>query len=728
MASVPYYPGKHDALAVEESPSAGDGVSSRVERPTTPTSSVSVARLPLSALRVTLDQGSAQARWSVDPDGVAGRALIQSAASVVTIPLRLAGAIQFSARLRLLPHDWRDGAGTLRAWVAVTEPDGAERTLWSGSLMTAALHEGKPNGLAVTCEVPATSTALKLGIGPRSSGTGQLIARAAWIDAEVADPAGGVPPGLAPSPQSASAPHSPAPSDKPLISVLTPVHNPPVDILEEAIASVRAQSFTAWELCLVDDGSNNPEVIASLERHAASDCRIHLERHEAAGGISAATNTALALATGEYIALLDHDDTLTPDALERVADQIAAQPDLDMIYSDEDTVLDGRPIWLHLKPDWSPDTLQTNCYTCHLGVYRRALVSEIGGFRSEFDGSQDHDMILRLVERTDRIAHVPWILYHWRVHPGSTAGGEVKPYAYVAARNAIASHLERCGIEAEVGYGPPGLYRVAHRVDPQLNVALVLAVDDPRGLDEAARSWASQPHPTWSIMLAAPAHALAACADALRAADIAESRVKAVAIKPEWDYPTALAAATAAAAADYLLIMQNPLVGLTHDWLTRLLGYSSQPEIAAAGPIVLGRDGRIAEAGIALPEGVPLHLLYGDRSSMDNLFGYGTSVYNVSAVSGVLATSRETYEELGGLDPRLEELALIDYCLRATDAGQRVVIVPDARVRATGRDTTVNDLPTVWRLRERWAQTHTRDAYYNPNYRADRGDFEPIRG
>ena len=374
MASVPCYPRKHDALAVEESPTAGDGVASRVERPTTPTSSVSVARLPLSALRVTLDQGSAQARWSVDPDGVAGRALIQSAASVVTIPLRLAGAIEFSARLRLLPHDWRDGAGTLRAWVAVTEPDGAERTLWSGSLMTAGLHEGKPNGLAVTCEVSATSTALKLGIGPRSSGTGQLIARAAWIDPEVADPAGGVAPGLAPSPQSASAPHSQAPSDKPLISVLTPVHNPPVDMLEEAIASVRAQSFTAWELCLIDDGSTNPEVIAALERHAASDRRIHLERHEAAGGISAATNTALALATGEYIALLDHDDTLTPDALERVADQIAAQPDLDMIYSDEDTVLDGRPIWLHLKPDWSPDTLDTNCYTCHLGVYRRALV------------------------------------------------------------------------------------------------------------------------------------------------------------------------------------------------------------------------------------------------------------------------------------------------------------------------------------------------------------------
>ena len=143
--------------------------------------------------------------------------------------------------------------------------------------------------------------------------------------------------------------------------------------------------------------------------------------------------------------------------------------------------MDGRQIWLHLKPGWSPDTLRTNGYTCHLGVYRRALVSEIGGFRSEFDGSQDVDMILRLVERTDRIAHIPQILYHWRVHASSTAGGDAKPYAYVAARNAIAGHLERCGIEAEVGYGPPGLYRVAHRVDPHQSIALVLAVEDPQG-------------------------------------------------------------------------------------------------------------------------------------------------------------------------------------------------------------------------------------------------------
>ena len=498
-------------------------------------------------------------------------------------------------------------------------------------------------------------------------------------------------------------------------------------MLEEAIASVCSQTFTDWELCLVDDGSTSPDVIAALRRHAASDPRIHLRRRQTAGGISAATNAALELATGQYIALLDHDDTLAPDALRRVADQLAAQPDLDMIYSDEDIVMDGRQIWLHLKPGWSPDTLRTNGYTCHLGVYRRALVSEIGGFRSDFDGSQDVDMILRLVERTDRIAHIPHILYHWRVHTGSTAGGDAKPYAYVAARNAIAAHLERCGIDAEVGYGPPGLYRVAHRVDPLQSIALVVAVEDQRGLEEAARSWASQPHPTWTVVLAAPEQSLVACADALRAAGLADSQVSTVVTQTGWDRTTALAAAADAATADHLLLMQTPAAGLTHDWLTRLIGYSNQPQIAAAGPIVLGADGRISQAGIALPEGIPLHLLHGERSSMDNFFGYGTSVYNVTAVSGLLLTRGDIFRDLGGLNPQFGDLALIDYCVRATDTGRRVVIVPDARLRTTGPDATANDLPAIWRLRQSWAQTHTRDPYYNPNYRTDRGDFEPIR-
>ena len=682
-------------------------------------------RVPLAALRAALDQGSAQTSWSLNPDGVLGRALLMQAGATFTVPLRLANEVVFSARAMLLPHDWRDGPDAVRVSVATTQLDGRRRELWSRALRSSASW-GTPRGQQIACELAESTVALHLSVEP---GRHQYrpVARAIWLEPVIIDRM--APPRLGvPDAKSASAAHEPSlASTSPLISVLTPVHDPPLEMLEEAIASVRGQTFADWELCLVDDGSTKPEIIAALEHHAAADPRIHLRRRDQAGGISTATNTALELATGQYIALLDHDDTLTTDALQQVADQIAAQPDLDMIYSDEDILLDGRTIWVHLKPGWSPDTLRTNGYTCHLGVYRRALVTDIGGFRSEFNGSQDVDMILRLVERTDRIAHIPRILYHWRAHASSTAGGDAKPYAYVAARNAIAAHLERTGLDAEVGYGPPGLYRVAYRVDPTTSVDLVLAVDSDHGLFQASSSWLSQPHPTWRVLLAVPSPALEAATAALTAAGLTKDRIGVIPTNPGQDLTSALADAASTATAEHLVLMQVPAMGLTYDWLTRLIGYTQQSNIAGAGPVVLAPDGRIQHGGVAMPEGIPLHLLHGARSSMDNFFGYGTSVYNVSAVSGVLATPRDTYRRLGGLRPQFGDLALVDYCLRARDMDDRIVIVPDARLRATGPDCTTNDLPTIWRIRQGWARTHTHDPYYNANYRTDRGDFEPVR-
>jgi O-antigen biosynthesis protein len=688
-------------------------------------------QIPLSALRMRLTNGSVGARWSVNPDGLIGRALVIPAPSAVSFPVTPSGEASLHARAMLLPHDWRDGRGELRASVTVAHRDGSRREAWAGMVRSAS-RRGHPRGLEVTCRLPRSATEVRLCVEAGGHAPG-AVARAVWLEPLLRDPdAPGCTLGPSPGeqngqpsdlPAAADRPHPAVRSAPPLISVLVPVHDPPLHMLEEAIASVVQQTFSNWELCLVDDGSTNPQVTAALQRHAATDPRIHLTRRDTPGGISTATNAALELATGEYIALLDHDDTLTPDALQTVADRIAAQPDLDMLYSDEDILLDGRQIWVHLKPGWSPDTLRTNGYTCHLGVYRRSQVGEIGGFRTEFNGSQDVDMILRLVERTDRIAHIPRILYHWRAHANSTAGGDAKPYAYVAARNAIASHLERSGLEAEVGYGPPGLYRVTHRVDRSTSVDLVLSVDNELGVAEAAASWLDQPHPSWNVVITAPAAALDSTTAALTQAGIPESRITAIPAAPGTSPADALAAAATAATSQHLLLMQSPAMGLTHDWLTRLIGYSNQPHIAAAGPIVLAPDGRIQQAGIAIPEGIPLHLLYGTRSSMDDFFGFGTSVYNVSAVSGVLVTPRDTYQQLGGLDPQFKDLALIHYCLRATDHHQRIVIVPDARLRTTGPDPARNDLPTIWQLRHTWARTHTHDPYYNPNYRTDRGDF-----
>jgi hypothetical protein len=363
-------------------------------------------------------------------------------------------------------------------------------------------------------------------------------------------------------------------------------------------------------------------------------------------------------------------------------------------------------------------------YTCHLGVYRRTLAVHLDGFETRFDGCQDYDFVLRLMDRSDQIAHIPRILYHWRAHAASTAGGDqAKPYAYLAQPGAIFEHLQRRNIDASVHFGPfPGLHRVVHRVSPLTSADLVLAVDDEHGLADAAASWLTQTHPTWNVVLAAPAAALEAIVTALITAGLPDSRITTIATSPGETPATALAAAADAATAEHLLLMQTPALGLTHDWLTRLLGYSHQPQIAAAGPILLAPDGRIQQAGIAIPHGIPLHLHHGSRAT-----AAPPVVYNLTAVSGVLATPRGTYDQLGGLQPQHKDLALIDYCLRAGDTGQRTVIVPDARLRATVPDTTTNDLPAIWHLRHTWAQTHTHDPYYNPNYRTDRGDFEPIR-
>jgi len=678
-------------------------------------------RLPLSVLCPVLEPASSRAQWSIDPDRVPGRALGMNSGAVYTVPLALDCAVRFDARAMLLPHDWVNGLGAVVATVAVTTGSGSSHTLWQGELRAG--DRGRPSGLALDVTVPADSRSLRLSVnGPARPGHRQ-VTRAIWVQPTLHDPsAQPTPPDLSErSPEILSRSASPARAaggGSPLISVLTPVHDPPAAMLEEAIGSVLAQRGADWELCLVDDGCRDPQIKAALKRYADQDARITLVEHGRARGIAAATNTLLGIATGCYIALLDHDDTLAPDALAQISDRIDAEPDLDMLYSDEDTVLDGKRVWAHLKPAWSPDTMRTNGYTCHLGVYRRELVQEIGGFRDEFNGSQDVDMILRLMERTDRIAHVPKILYHWRAHGGSTAGGDAKPYAYVAARRAIAGHVERLGLPADIGYGPPGLYRLAHRVDPALTVEIVLACDEPESLRRAALGWTAQPHHAWRIVIATRNHA--AIAQALHAAGIPDDRITMIDAHP--DPATALHDAARHATAEHLLLMQAPALGLTHAWLTRLLGYSHQPGVAAAGPVILAPDGRIQQAGVALPEGIPLYLLNDTRSSMDDFFGYGTSVYNVSAVSGVLATPRPTYERLGGLRPEYRGLAPIEYCLRAGREAGRTVIVPDARMRVDA--PVINDLPAIRRLRDEWATTYGRDPYYNPGFRTDRGSFE----
>ena len=269
---------------------------------------------------------------------------------------------------------------------------------------------------------------------------------------------------------------------RPLISVIMPTYNTPELYLREAIDSVLAQVYDRFELCIADDASTAPHVRAILEEYAAMDDRIKLVFRPENGHIAHASNSALALASGEFVALFDHDDVLTPDALFENVRVLNAHRDADMIYSDEDKVDDkGHRSNPYFKPDWSPDTFLSRNYVSHLGVYRRSLVLEVGAFRPGFEGSQDYDLVLRIVERTSRIYHIPRVLYHWRIHAASVASGVgVKNYAYDAAMNAIAEAMHRRSEPGRVEMlkDDPGNYVVRYDLKRDWKVSIIIPTRD----------------------------------------------------------------------------------------------------------------------------------------------------------------------------------------------------------------------------------------------------------
>jgi glycosyl transferase family 2 len=643
---------------------------------------VAAATVPLTALRADLDRGwPPGTRWvGAGEPGVAK--LVQAAGTIVSLPLRSKQPL----RLRGTAALTHPAAGLAGSRLRVSVRDGAgERQLWSGRQRRLGSRT-LPASLRLEAELSVTGEA-ELVFATEGTAAGEAI----WSGLAL-EPVAGAPEAV---PHRGPAPIAPAQpgaqgngdagrcGDGPLFSVLTPVHDPPLDVLEETVASVRAQTFADWELCLLDDGSQDPDVRVALERFAAADPRIHLRRHERAGGIAAATNGALEMATGEYVALLDHDDLLVADALEQVAAVLAEQPGTDMVYSDEELFGAGAPTHVFAKPHWSPDLLRSQMYTCHLGVYRRRLAEEAGGFRPEFDGSQDFDFALRVSERTERIVHVPRVLYRWRAHAGSTAGSaQAKPSAYPAARRAIAEHLERTGVEGEVHFGPwQGIYRVVHR--PRSGTRAAVAIVDPAGGEAAAL--------------------LAAVADEEACGTAAEAIVA----------PTLAEAVALAGDADVVVICEEPVEPLTRLWLARLVGFAQQPGVAAVGARTLAPGGRVERSGLALAGGLPVPLLLGAGTGDPGPLGVGLLPANVAAVGGVVAVAGDALRRLGGIEAALADLALPDLCLRGIAAGMRVVSTPDVLLRRLAPRPAANDIDALLDFRARWAGEFARDPYFD---------------
>jgi glycosyltransferase involved in cell wall biosynthesis len=471
-----------------------------------------------------------------------------------------------------------------------------------------------------------------------------------------------------------------------MFSVLTPVYNPPIRALSDAIESVRRQSFTDWELILVDDGSTDPAVRGVLDTAAASDRRIKAIYRAANGGISASSQTALDAATGQFTALLDHDDSLEPHALERVAQAIDDEPDVDYIYTDEDK-LDrfGRNFDTFAKPDWSPERLRSQMYTAHLSVLRTELARAVGGFRAGYDGSQDHDLALRVTEQARTIVHIPEVLYHWRQVPGSTAvETTAKPYVLEAGRRAVEDHLRRIGLDATAAAGDlPGTYRVNRHLDPARSVSIVIPTRGGSGLVwgeprcyvvEAVRSaLAHTEHDNLEIVIVADHVTPPEVLDELER--IAGHQLTIIEYAEPFNFSRKCNAGFVAARGDFVVFLNDDVDIVTPGWLQALVSPLEEPDVGLVGAKLLYSDGTVQHGGHVYQDGEYTHAFHGSRA--DSSAGFSAlqidrEVHGVTAACA--ATRRDVFEGIGGFCEKLPgNFNDVDLCLKVHGAGYRIL-------------------------------------------------------
>jgi O-antigen biosynthesis protein len=513
-------------------------------------------------------------------------------------------------------------------------------------------------------------------------------------------------------------------SGGPLISVVIPVYRPELWYFKACVSSIIDQAYTNWELCMCDDGSQDADLTRTMRQLVDSDSRIKFVALERNGGISRATNTALSIASGEFVALVDHDDALEPDALALVAAAIMRDPQADVVYSDDDKIDgEGARYDPYFKPDWAPDLLLSSPYLGHLTVIRRSLLDAVGGFRPEFDGSQDFDVMLRTTERARRVVHIPKVLYHWRAVEGSAAADEnAKPWAHRASRRVVEDTVVRRGIDGTVQPTVfPGVYHIRRNVKGDPSVAIVIPFRDQARLTaQCLASIEKSPgYDNYDVVLIDNGSTEPET-QALR------RRIEARGVRV-LDYPEAFNWATLnnmAAAntdADLLLLMNNDVEAKSEGWLHALVELAQLPEVGVVGARLIFPDGVLQHAGVLLgARGIAEHIFSGMPPGSAGYFLWDRVVRPYSAVTGAcLMTRHSVFDELGGFD---EALAVafndVDYCMRASDAGYRVLYTPHAELvhhESTSRGTSGFGRD-VKHFVSKWDRSRIRsDPFYNPN-------------
>ena len=521
----------------------------------------------------------------------------------------------------------------------------------------------------------------------------------------------------------------------PRFSILTPVYETPAPVLRSMLRSVHRQRFGDWELCLVDDFSALPHVCETIDAAAAADPRVRVRHRDANGGIVAASNDALEMAEGEFVVLLDHDDKLHPDALELVDEALRADPEIDYVYTDEDKIDEGgHHSGPFFKPDWSPERFRTQMYTCHLSVMRRSLVEQVGGFHAEFEGSQDWDLILRVTERARRVAHVPRVLYHWRMLATSAAGGgeEAKPWAFEAGTRALQAHCDRVGFQARVerDLDHPGVYELVPRLERRPPVSIVIpTAGNSREVrfeqivlvTHCVRSIVeTSTYDEYEIVVVADASTPGAVLEEL--GEIAGERLRVVPFERRFSFSEKINAGAVRAEGEHLLMLNDDMEVIAPDWIERMVMYSSHPGIGAVGGRLIVEDGRLQHVGVMFENGgLAGHHYHGFSG---DFAGYSNSVLvaqNLSAVTGAcLMTPRDAFEVVGGLSTDLPvNYNDIDYCLKLRARGLRIVYDPGTLLyhfESSSRPTEVAEWEKELVI-ERWRPLIDPDPYSNPNLR-----------
>lgn len=488
---------------------------------------------------------------------------------------------------------------------------------------------------------------------------------------------------------------------QPLISVIMPVYNVDEIWLRKCVDSVRDQVYQNWELCIADDRSPKPHIRSVLDEYSQLDHRIKVVFRETNGHISAASNSALEMASGEFCVLLDHDDELTPDALFWVAEEMCRHPDVAMIYSDEDMIDDkGRRFDLKFKPDFSYDLLLSLNLVTHLSAYRTEVLKKIGGFRVGLEGSQDYDLALRVLDEigAGRIRHIPRVLYHWRAIPGSVAlSGDEKPYAHDRARLAIREHLARCGISADVEATHFNLHRVRYRLpDTMPTISLIVHGDGSTSYDERTRS-------------------------------TGDGGVEVIRVSRDGEFAMRFNEAVERSSGEMVIFVDADLEPPV-DWIRELVSVALQPGVGAVGAKVIDKNERVIDGGL---------IIGGKQLFNVAHFGYPRNepgnmcrnmiIGNFSAHSlSCLALRRVEFDAVGGFDTAFGGFfASADLCLRLGSAGKRIVHDPFV-VMKLPKGKALARYPKASAAEEktfvdRWSAVIAHDPFHNPNLQPQNG-------